>query len=396
MKTKTKTKIMSARKLELPVLVAAIFSLALLSACGNSGSGPSAAHTIAYGSAGTAKAELFSVPQDQMSHVQIVTAEQQTFPVVLRLPGSVAFNAFQTTPVITQVSGPVLRVLVYPGQYVRAGQSMLYVSSPDFAQLRSNFLKADASYRLAKSNLERDQALYAHHAIAQMELLSAQSAHNQALAELQAVEQSLQVLGVSDLAKLSDGPASPEIPVLAPIGGEVVERMVQPGQVVQAGATRVFTISNVGAVWVWVNVYQSDLAHIHLGDPVTVETDAYSRVFRGRISYIAPALDPNTRTLKVRIVTDNPGGMLKKDMYVTAIVQAGKTKSLTVPDAAVLRNSVNETFVYVLVGKNQFAQRLVTIGRSENGQTQILSGLKDGEKVVGNGALFVQFAQSLS
>ncbi len=380
----------------MPFLGVAIFSLFLLSACGNSGSGPSAAETTAYGSAGAAKAQFFSVPQDQMSHVQIVRSEFRTFPVVLRLPGSVAYNAFQTTPVITQVSGPITKVLVYPGQFVRIGQPMLYVSSPDFAQLRSNFLKADASYRLAKSNLDRDQALYAHHAIAQMDLLSAESAHNQALAELQSAEQSLQVLGISDPAKLADGPASSQIPVLAPIGGEVVERMVQPGQVVQAGATRVFTISNVGTVWVWVNVYQSDLGHIRLGDPVTVETDAYSRVFHGRISYIAPALDATTRTLKVRIVTDNPGGMLKKDMYVTAIVQAGKTKSLTVPDSSVLRNDENEPFVYVVVGKNKFAQRLVTIGRSENGLTQILTGLKDGEKLVGNGALFVQFAQSLS
>ena len=379
---KTKTKIMSAGKFELFFLAAAIGSLLLLSACGNNGSGPSAARTTAYGSAGAEQAGLFTVPEDQMGHVQIITAEQQTFPVVLRLSGSVAYNAFQTTPVITQVSGPVTQVLVYPGQMVRVGQPMLYVSSPDFAQLRSSYLKAHDAYQLAQSNLERDQALYTHHAIAQMDLLSAQSARNQAMADLQSSEQALQVLGISDPAKLADAPANPRIPVLAPIGGEVVDRMVQPGQVIQAGATQVFTISNMSTVWVLVNVYQNDLSYIHLGDPVTVETNAFSKVFHGRISYIAPALDPNTRTLNVRIVTSNPHEMLKKDMYVTAIVQSGKIKSLTVPDDAVLRNDVNEPFVYVLTGKNQFSQRLVTIGRSENGQTQILSGLKEGDKVI--------------
>lgn len=385
-----------ANKARLAVLAAAAGSLLLFSGCGSNGSGPSALRTTAYGSSGAVKAALFSVPQDQMSHVQIVTAQEQTFPVVLRLPGSVAYNAFETTPVITQVSGPVMRVLVYPGQFVRAGEPMLYVSSPDYAELRSSYLKAHDTYKLAQTNLQRDQDLYAHHAVAQMDLQAAESTRNQALAGLQASRQALQVLGIQEFKRLEDAPTNPEIPVLAPIGGEVVDRVVQPGQVVQAGATQVFTISNMSTVWVWVSVYQSDLPHIHLGDPVTVETDAYSRVFHGRISYIAPALDPNTRTLKVRIVTDNPGEMLKKDMYVTAIVQAGKTRSLTVPDAAILRNSVNEPFVYALVGKNQFAQRLVTIGRSENGQTQIFSGIKDGEKVVGNGALFVQFAQSLS
>jgi membrane fusion protein, heavy metal efflux system len=393
---KTKTMITTFGKPALAFLTAAICSLLLLSACGGSGSGPSAARTTAYGSAGAEKAELFAVPQDQMGHVQIITAEQQTFPVVLRLPGSVAYNAFQTTPVITQVSGPVTRVLVYPGQTVRAGQPMLFVSSPDFAQLRSNYLKAHDAYQLAQTNLERDQDLYAHHALAQMDLLSAQSTRNQAMADLQASEQALQILGIGNPVKLADTPANPRIPVLAPIDGEVVDRMVQPGQVIQAGATQVFTISNMSTVWVLVNVYQNDLADIHLGDPVTIQTDAFSRVFHGRISYIAPALDPNTRTLNVRIVTNNPRGMLKKDMYVTAIVESGKVKSLTVPDDAVLRNDVNEPFVYVLAGKNQFSQRLVTIGRSENGQTQILSGLKDGDQVVGNGSLFLQFARSLT
>lgn len=391
-----KAKTMSAGKLGLTFLAAAICSIFLLSACGNSGSGPSAAQTTAYGSAGAAKAELFAVPEGQLGHLQIVTVEQRTFPVVLRLPGSVAYNAFQTTPVITQVSGPVTQVLVYPGQTVRVGQPMLYVSSPDYAQLRSNYLKAHDAYQLAQSNLKRDQDLYAHHAIAQADLLQAQSASNQAMADLQASEQALQVLGISDPARLADGPANPRIPLLAPIAGEVVERTVQPGQVIQAGATQVFTISNIGTVWVLVSVYQNDLSYIHLGDPVTVQTDAFSKVFHGRISYIAPALDPNSRTLQVRIVTGNPGGMLKKDMYVTANVQSGKTKAITVPDDAVLRNDVNEPFVYVLVGNNQFAQHLVTIGRSEDGQTQILSGLKEGDKVVGNGSLFLQFARSLT
>ena len=387
---------MTDGRLRILVSMAAICVSLILLSCGHKNSEPSAARMTAYGSSGSAQAALFSIPQHQMGHIQIITVEQHTFPVILRLPGSVDYNAFQTTPVITQVSGPVMQVLAYPGQAVRAGQPLLYVSSPDFAQLRSNFLKARDAYTLAQSNLERDQDLYAHHAIAQVDLLQAQSARNQALADLQASEQALQVLGINNPARLVDAPASPKIPVLSPIAGEVVERTVQPGQVIQAGSTQVFTISNMSTVWVMVNVYQNDLPYVHLGDPVTVQADALSRAFHGRISYIAPALDPDTRTLKVRIVTSNPGGILKKDMYVTAIVQAGKIKTLTVPDDAVLRNDVNEPFVYVESKPNEFSQRLVTIGRAENGQTQILSGLNEGEKVVGNGSLFLQFARSLT
>jgi cobalt-zinc-cadmium efflux system membrane fusion protein len=391
-----KMNIKTSRRIQSALLATALCSFLILSACGGKDAGPNAARTTAYGSSGATQAALFSVPQDQMGHVQIVTVEQQTFPVVLRLPGSVAYNAFKTTPVVTQVSGPVTQVLVYPGQMVRAGQPMLYASSPDFAQLRSNYLKAHDAYTLAQSNLKRDQDLYAHHAVAQVELLQAQSARNQASADLQASEQALQVIGIHEPSQLADAPASSKIPVLAPVSGEVVDRMVQPGQVIQAGATQVFTISNMGTVWVLVNVYQNDISYVHLGDQVTVSTDAFPTKFNGRISYIAPSLDPETRTLQVRIVARNPHGMLKKDMYVTAIVQSGKTKALTVPDDAVLRNDVNEPFVYVLSGTNQFSRRLVTIGRSENGQTQINSGLKEGDKVAANGSLFLQFARSLT
>jgi cobalt-zinc-cadmium efflux system membrane fusion protein len=96
------------------------------------------------------------------------------------------------------------------------------------------------------------------------------------------------------------------------VGGEIVERLVSPGQVLQAGATQCFTISNMKSVWVLANVYQHDLGYVHIGDAAEITTDAYSDIFRGRISYIAPALDPTTRTLQVRIVTVNPGEKLKK------------------------------------------------------------------------------------
>ena len=127
-----------------------------------------------------------------------------------------------------------------------------------------------------------------------------------------------------------------------------------------------------------------------------ISTDTYPRVFHGRISYVASALDPNTRTLQARIVTANPNKILKKDMYVTAMLQAGVIRdALTVPDAAVLRDTENMPFVYAQSGANQFARRLVKIGDSQAGRTQITDGLKEGDRVVGDGSLFLQFKNSL-
>jgi cobalt-zinc-cadmium efflux system membrane fusion protein len=366
-------------------------------ACGHHASEagtPSIAYGTARGESTTPR--LFSVPPEQMEHVQVVTVETSSLPRVLRLTGSVAYNNFETTPVITQVGGPVSRILVSPGDIVKSGQVLLEVASPDYAQDRTNYLKAQEALSLADKAYARAQSLYQHGAMAQADLEQAETARDQARADLQSAEQALKVLGVSSPDSLATGPSSAQIPLLAPIGGEIVERLVAPGQVLQAGATQCFTISNMNSVWVLANVYQQDLAFIRLGEDVEIKTDAYPETFHGRISYVAPAVDPTTRTLQVRMVTQNPGEKLKKDMYVTALVRATTiAHALTVPDAAVLRNAENQPFVYVAAGENKFGERLVSVGESQNGRTQILTGLGGGERVVADGSLFLQFANSL-
>jgi cobalt-zinc-cadmium efflux system membrane fusion protein len=341
------------------------------------------------------EASLFSVPQNQLPRIQIVPAATQKIQRVLRLPGAVAYNMFLTTPVISQVGGPVTRILAVPGQIVRQGEPLLYVQSPDYSQLRANYLNARDSYRVADLNYKRSQDLYAHQAIAQRDLLSAESARNQAQANLQAAQAAIEALGIKNPEQATDS-ASSQIPVLAPISGEVVERLASPGQLLQSGATQCFTISDMHSVWVLVNVYQKDMPYVRVGESATIQTDSYPEAFHGRISYLAPALDPNSRTLAARIVTDNPRLELKKDMYVTAILDAGSIPdALVVPVAAVLRDSENHPFVYVQAGENKFGRRLVTIGQTEGGVTHITSGLAAGEKVVGDGSLFLQFANSL-
>jgi len=340
--------------------------------------------------------ELFTIPQEQMSHVQILTVQPTTLTRSLRLTGAVAYNSFRTTPVITQVSGPVSRVVVVPGQRVSQGQPMLYVASPDYSQLRTNYLKAEDAYALAQKANARAQDLYQHHAIAEQNVEQAESAEVQASGDLVAAQAALKVMGVTDPDALVKGPASFEVPVKAPISGLVVEQDVSAGQLLQPGTTQCFMISDISNVWVLVNVYQKDLPYVRVGDTVSIQTDTYPETFHGRISYVAASLDPNTRTLQARIETNNPGEKLKKDMYVVATVNAGSIKNaIALPDAAVLRDSENQPFVYAVAAANQFGRRSVTLGESLNGQTEITSGLKAGDQVIGNGSLFLQFANSL-
>jgi cobalt-zinc-cadmium efflux system membrane fusion protein len=343
-------------------------------------------------------AELFTIPQNQMSHVQVLTVAPTTLTRSLRLTGAVAYNSFRTTPVITQVSGPVSRVVVVPGQRVKQGEPMLYVASPDYSQLRTNYLKAKDAYALAQKANARAQDLYQHQAIAEQNVEQAESAEVQANGDLVSVQAALKVMGVTDPDALVKAPPSFEIPVKAPIDGLVVEQDVSVGQLIQPGSTQCFMISDVSNVWVLVNVYQKDLPYVRVGDTVAIQTDTYPEVFHGRISYVAASLDPSTRTLQARIETPNPGEKLKKDMYVVATVNAGAIKNaIALPDAAVLRDSdsENQPFVYAAAGSGQFGRRSVTVGESLNGQTQITSGLKAGDQVIGNGSFFLQFANSL-
>ncbi|HXN16919.1 MAG TPA: efflux RND transporter periplasmic adaptor subunit [Candidatus Binatus sp.] len=343
----------------------------------------------------TDTASLFTIPQDQMSHVQVVTVQASKLTRTLRLTGAVAYNAFSTTPVITQVGGPVAKILVVPGDRVKRGQPLLEVSSPDYSLLLAAYLKARDTFRVADKNYERAQDLFAHHAIADRDLLQAESDRIQAQADLSAAQEGMRILGIPKPEDLEKSPISAQIPLLAPIGGEIVERLVSPGQVMQAGTTQAFTISDMSTVWVMANIYQGDLAYVKDGDPATITTDSYPDKFSGKISFISPALDPNTRTLQARIVVDNPGGKLKKDMYCVATVTAGTiSNAIAVPDSSILRDDENQPFVYVASNSNQFGRRPVDIGQTENGQTQVLKGLSPGDKVAANGSLFLQFANS--
>ena len=370
----------------------------MVSLAGCSGTADQASKMTSFSTAESreSKAELFSLPADQMSHIQVVTIEQGPLPRTFRLTGAVEYNDFKTTPVITQVGGPVSRVVVVQGEHVHAGQALLYIASPDYSLLRASYLKARDAFQLADKFYIRAQDLYAHHAIAQADLEQAESTRTQARADFESSADAIRILGIADPETIVTKPPSPEIPLYSPVAGEVVDRQCSAGQLLAAGATQCFTLSDMSSVWILINVYQNYVAYVHVGDPVTIENESYPGTVRGKIEYISPALDPNTRTLQARIQAPNPGERLKKEMYVTAQVQAGVIpNALFVPNSSVLRDEQNMPYVYLQTGKTEFARRDVTLGESQNGKTQILTGLQANDRVVGDGSLFLQFQNSL-
>ena len=376
--------------------LAALAAALALAGCGGANEPASKMTSFSTTESAASKAELFSLPADQMAHIQIFTVAASPMVRTLRLSGAVAYNSFLTTPVITQVGGPVSRIVAAPGEHVNKGQPLLYVASPDYSQMRSAYVKARDAFQLADKSFKRAQDLLAHKAIAQADLDQAESNRTQAEADLQSSEQAIRVLGIANPESILTAAPSAELPLASPVAGEVVERLCSAGQLLQAGGTQCFTISDMNSVWVLVNVYQNDIAYVHVGEDVTIENETYPGVVHGKIQYVAPSLDPTTRTLQARIEASNPGERLRKDMYVTAEVRAGVVpNALLVPDAAVLRDDQNMPYVYLQTGNAQFARRMVNVGESQTGKTQILSGLQAGDKIVGDGSLFLQFQKSL-
>jgi cobalt-zinc-cadmium efflux system membrane fusion protein len=345
------------------------------------------------------EATLFQVPPNQMPHLKIVEVQRSVWSATVRTTGTVDWDADHTTQAITQVSGPISRILVDTGDRVQVDQPLLYVSSPDGATAISTYRKARNRVDYAKKTLDRSKDLLEHKVIAQKDLEAAEQDYNDANAELENDLQALKILGVSqpeiDQAERQGVGINPKLPVRSPVAGLVVQKLVTPGLVVQAGTTPCFMISDTSTVWVWGHIYDRDLESIRVGDEVDETDSSFQKTFRGVVSYIGALIDPATRTTPVRIVTRNPEGLLKKDMFVDATIHTRSGRSLlSIPTSAILRNDENLPFVYVEAGQGSFAQKLVNIGVQHNDETEITSGCKEGERIVAEGSVFLQFAHS--
>ena len=365
-------------------------------------SGPSDARLAAAGP----KPELqdsqsgsFSVPENQLAHLHVQPVQREDWSIVVRTTGTVDWDADHTTQAITQVTGPITQILVDTGSFVEANDPLLFVSSPDVTNAIATYRKARNRLNFESAALERSRDLLMHKALAQKDFESAEADYNDAATDLQNSLQALRIFGITakeiEEAQRQGVPINPQLAVRSPIKGMVVQKLVFPGQLIQSGATVCFVISDPSTVWVQGHIYEKDLTAIRIGDSVLQTNPALPGVFHGVISYIGAMVDPVTRTTPVRIVTGNPKGLLKKDLVLDTVIQTRtKRNVLTVPTSAVLYDSDNMPFVYVQTEGNRFAQRQAAAGIQQDGKLEILSGLKEGEKIVSEGAVFLQFANT--
>jgi cobalt-zinc-cadmium efflux system membrane fusion protein len=345
----------------------------------------------------TASNVTLTATQREKIHTQNI--RRSTFHKTIETTGTVGFDNDQATTVLAAFSGPVTKLLVSLGDEVKVGQPLAMICSPDFAAAISGYRKALTTARNARHIADVDEQLFKGDAIARRDLEQAQADANNAEADRDAALSQIRSLGVDDKTveeveknqPVSQGQAM----IRSPITGTVVEKLITPGQLLQAGSTACFTVADMSRVWVMANIFESDLSDVRVGDSAKVSTAASAESYPGTVDNIAAIIDPATHAIGVRVLTKNTDNILKKQMYVQVAIQSShESAGLLAPVSAVLRNDENLPFVYLSAPDGSFERRRVSLGSRVGPDYEITSGLKEGESIIVDGGLFIQFLQN--
>lgn len=339
------------------------------------------------GALAPAKTEV-ALPSESLAYTKIDTVEMIQDSDDFTVVGEVSFDEDNVVRVFPIVSGSVESVQVSLGDYVQKGQLLATILSTDISTYQGDYNIAASNFEVAEKNLKRAQELFATNVISEKELTEAQNELNNARSEYRKKKQILELYGGSsqNLDALYK--------VYAPNSGYIVERSINQGMQIRTdNAATMFTISDLKTVWVWANVYESDLSKIHEGDEVQVKTIAYpDKLFTGQIKKIATMLDPASRVIKVRTELNNGEGLLKPEMFATVIISPKKNNQVVAVPTSALVIENNAFWVVKETTPNTFTKVKIDPGKTIRDYTEVQAGLKPGDKIVTEGALFLTTA----
>jgi cobalt-zinc-cadmium efflux system membrane fusion protein len=335
----------------------------------------------------------------QLQNIHLYTVASSGFHKMIETTGVVDFDNDQATGVVAPFSGPVSRLFVSPGQRVAKGQPLAEVDSSDFATAISAYSKTFVAARNTRRIADVDKDLIQHNGVSRRENDQAQTDAASAAADRDAAMQGLISLGVDaqTIKEIQAGKMTSRARgiIRSPIAGTVAEKLITTGQLLQAGTTPCFTIADLSRVWVIAQISSSDLASISVGDTADVLTGIATDHLTGTLDNISAVVDPDTRAIAARVVVHNPGGALRKKMYVRVQIHSQQQgEGVQVPVSAILRDDENLPFVYVVKPGDSFARQPVTLGDRIGEQYVIPEGLKAADRIVIDGGIFMQFMQS--
>jgi cobalt-zinc-cadmium efflux system membrane fusion protein len=357
-----------------------------------------AAHAVDAAPARAAVASNVVVTAAQRQRIHVEAIKPSSFRRTIETTGTVSFDNDQATTVLSPVSGPVLKLSVSLGAKVKPGDTLATVSSPDYASAISAYQKAVVTAKNARRIAELAEQL-SHNNLSRREVEQAQTDAANAEADRQAALEELHSLGVeaATIRAIEEHRPVPDQAgkVLSPVAGTVVEKLITPGELLEAGTTPCFTVADLSQVWVMANLFETDLGSVEEGDAAEVVTSASSTNLPGKVDYISAIVDPNTRAIEVRVVARNPKDILKKQMYVRVRIHSRREeRGLLAPVAAVLRDDLDLPFVYLANGDGSFSRRRITLGSRIGDRYETTAGLKAGDEVVVEGGLFLQFVEN--
>lgn len=361
-------------------LTAAVLALA---ACGGAKEAPAEAAGGAKSSGGALQLPPGS-PHLSFIKIESVQATDSAGP--LSLTARIGFDEDHTQRVSSPIDGRVTRLSVEPGDAVKAGQRLFELTSAEVGRIQADAQKALQDLSVAQRALDRVQKMRADGAASEKDLVQAQADFKKSKSDVERSEAQLKALGINE----SDPTVTAEI--RSQIAGTVVVRNVLVGQEVRADAAEpLITISNLDTVWVSADVYEQDLGMVEPGAVAHLHAPAYpDETFTGTVSYVGDVIDTQSRTVKIRCVFANKDHRLKPEMFVKVDVESKSGKRvILIPSKAVLSEG-EVTKAIVSLPNNLFRERVIEVGPERDGKVRVLSGLEPGEKIVTDGALFVE------
>jgi cobalt-zinc-cadmium efflux system membrane fusion protein len=317
----------------------------------------------------------------ELDAVQIVTAITSPLPISADMNARLALDESQTGRVGAPVAGRVTQVLADIGQAVKAGQALAYLDAPDLGQARADLLTAQAESTRKAREMTRSHMLFDGGAISRRDLEGAQADAAGAGAELERARLRLRNLG---------GGGGDALALTSSVSGYVIDRQINPGQQVGAGQSPLYTVSNPRNLWLFLDVPEASSSRARIGEAVEFDVPAWpGRRFTAKIRQIGLAVDPATRRVQVRALVDNPDLALKPEMYARArLVTDDGRRAVKVPNAAIFESGMRN-YVFRVEAPGRFRRVPVEVGERGDSFSYLTSGIRNGERIVGEGALLL-------
>jgi membrane fusion protein, heavy metal efflux system len=340
--------------------------------------------------------------ETQLASVKVEPVADHEFPVEKEAVGSIDFNEDMETQVFTPYQGKIIALYAAVGDDVKKGQTLFTIDSPDLLAAESNLIAAAGVLDLTDRNLKRLQELYTTRAVSQANLEQAISDQQTAEGNLRAGRDAVRIFGKNDAeidhivsARLAD----PTLVVPSPISGRITQRNAAPGLFVQpANPPPPYVVADIDTMWMLANVVETDSPAFQIGQQVNVALNAFpNRSFDGTITTIGASVDPNSRRVLVRSQIKDPQHQLRSGMFGNFTITIGApVRSPAIPLDGVVREGDGTQTIWVTADRRRFTRRTVTIGDVRDGFRQILDGVKVGELVATDGAIFLDNMVSIA